>query len=352
MSTKRVSSRDSASVTRTRDSSPACFCAGACGALGTAPVGPTALWVMLPPPSGRPSSWLRGVARLPPLLWRHRARPRCARTPSPRCGRPGSAPPAGPRTRPRWPGLAASGLPGSGRSPERAPTSTPRVGSSTMSRRGSGASHLASRTFCWLPPESFSSSCWVDGVEMFRSLMYRLAMSSMAWRDRTPFRETLPNTVAAMFWATECPRKRPATLRSSGIIPMPALTASQGPPKLTSWPCRRTTPDSRLRTPKMAWQASERPEPTSPERQMSSPARTLKETSSTTGRAARCSTSSTTSPGVTASPRWKRTSRPTMRRMSSSWVVAATSRVPVTAPSLRTVTRSQSWKISARRWLM
>ena len=33
------------------------------------------------------------------------------------------------------------------------PTSTPRVGSSTIRMRGSRASHLASSTFCWLPPD-------------------------------------------------------------------------------------------------------------------------------------------------------------------------------------------------------
>ncbi len=34
-----------------------------------------------------------------------------------------------------------------------APTSTPRVGSSKSITPGSSASHLASTTFCWLPPE-------------------------------------------------------------------------------------------------------------------------------------------------------------------------------------------------------
>ena len=35
-----------------------------------------------------------------------------------------------------------------------APTSMPRVGWSRISTRGAGISHLASSTFCWLPPES------------------------------------------------------------------------------------------------------------------------------------------------------------------------------------------------------
>ncbi len=33
------------------------------------------------------------------------------------------------------------------------PTSMPRVGSSTISRLGFLPSHLASTTFCWLPPD-------------------------------------------------------------------------------------------------------------------------------------------------------------------------------------------------------
>ena len=40
-----------------------------------------------------------------------------------------------------------------------APTSTPRVGSSTISTLGSRASQRASTTFCWLPPDRPSMAC-------------------------------------------------------------------------------------------------------------------------------------------------------------------------------------------------
>ena len=40
-----------------------------------------------------------------------------------------------------------------------APTSMPRVGWSRISTRGAGISHLASSTFCWLPPDSVLVSC-------------------------------------------------------------------------------------------------------------------------------------------------------------------------------------------------
>ena len=50
-----------------------------------------------------------------------------------------------------------------------APTSTPLVGSSSSSTRGSVASHLATTTFCWLPPLSASGrSRSTDGVRIAR----------------------------------------------------------------------------------------------------------------------------------------------------------------------------------------
>src|SRR5580698_6810842 len=44
-----------------------------------------------------------------------------------------------------------------------APTSTPWVGSSRSSTLGRWRSHLASTTFCWLPPDSFSSASSLRG---------------------------------------------------------------------------------------------------------------------------------------------------------------------------------------------
>ena len=40
-----------------------------------------------------------------------------------------------------------------------APTSMPRVGSSMIRMRGSVSSHLPSTTFCWLPPDSWPTTC-------------------------------------------------------------------------------------------------------------------------------------------------------------------------------------------------
>src|SRR5262249_4766201 len=56
-----------------------------------------------------------------------------------------------------------------------APTSMPRVGSSMMRMRGSAASHFASTTFCWLPPES-----WRAGWSGPRALIPSRLMKSRA----------------------------------------------------------------------------------------------------------------------------------------------------------------------------
>ena len=53
----------------------------------------------------------------------------------------------------------------------------PRVGSSRISTRGLIASHLPSTTFCWLPPDRFTTCWWMDGV-----LMRKRATSASATR--------------------------------------------------------------------------------------------------------------------------------------------------------------------------
>src|SRR5438270_10035 len=45
-----------------------------------------------------------------------------------------------------------------------APTSTPRVGSSSSTTFGPTSSHFPSTTFCWLPPESWLTGVHGDGV--------------------------------------------------------------------------------------------------------------------------------------------------------------------------------------------
>jgi hypothetical protein len=47
-----------------------------------------------------------------------------------------------------------------------APTSTPRVGSSSTTTFGCGCSTLASASFCWLPPESDEALTSSEPVRM------------------------------------------------------------------------------------------------------------------------------------------------------------------------------------------
>ena len=59
------------------------------------------------------------------------------------------------------------------------PTSMPRVGSSTISTRGSVDSHLARTTFCWLPPESVDT-----GSDSLPALTCSASPSRRPWRAR------------------------------------------------------------------------------------------------------------------------------------------------------------------------
>ena len=153
-------------------------------------------------------------------------------------------------------------------------TSTPRVGSSTMSTFGSRTSHLASSTFCWFPPERSRTTRRVSGSRSAaapRTVARRTAMSASdmmprcvnRWRSAAP---TLAATVKS--------RNRPLSLRSSGSIEMPAAMESAGFRGTSSCPSMSTRPETMGRAPKIASHASVRPAPTSPARHTISPFRT------------------------------------------------------------------------------
>ena len=63
----------------------------------------------------------------------------------------------------------------------RAPTSTPRVGSSRISTFGCDCSHRPMTTFCWLPPLSWPTGVSTPGVLIARS---RIVRSASALRRR------------------------------------------------------------------------------------------------------------------------------------------------------------------------
>ena len=66
------------------------------------------------------------------------------------------------------------------------PTSTPRVGSSTISMRGCRTSHFASRTFCWFPPERLRTSRSMLGVAMRSSSLYFWLTARISLREIRP----------------------------------------------------------------------------------------------------------------------------------------------------------------------
>ena len=114
----------------------------------------------------------------------------------------------------------------------RAPTSTPRVGSSRMRTFGCDASHRPMTTFCWLPPLS-----WPTGVSMLDALIAR----SRIVRSASALRRRPLDAIGSIGLATIEPRfasptlkarllvsTRPSARRSSGTKPNPAFTAAAG----------------------------------------------------------------------------------------------------------------------------
>ena len=215
------------------------------------------------------------------------------------------------------------------------------------------ASHLASTTFCWLPPESVctgSSRRWY--------LVCSRAVQSRA-RRRSPSPTSRPRRVSerSRVWVTlrwiERSMTRPCWRRSSGTSARPAAIAAFAECAGSSRPETRTVPESRGSTPNTARTTSERPAPTRPASATISPARTVNETSVKTPARLSPSTSSTTSPGSTSVfGKSVPSSRPTIRRTISSTVTSARGSVETWAPSRMIVTRSQSAVISSNRWEM
>src|SRR5690606_8757789 len=74
----------------------------------------------------------------------------------------------------------------------RAPTSTPRVGSSSSSTLHSRSSHRASTTFCWLPPESVRTSRSTPAGRTSRSTRRSSAAERSAARSRNPAFANVP----------------------------------------------------------------------------------------------------------------------------------------------------------------
>src|SRR5215207_5113687 len=233
------------------------------------------------------------------------------------------------------------------------PTSIPRVGSSTISSFGSVASHLASTTFCWLPPErnpAGSSRRW--NLSCSRVAHSRASRCSAALRIK-PRRASMPIRVIVALRAIERSMTSPCWRRSSGTKPIPASIAAIGLPAGIRRPSTSTWPASGLSIPKIARATSLRPAPTSPARATISPARTSKLMSKKTpSRVRRCTRSTAAPISVSCLGNSALSSRPTIRLTISSGVIAAISASWTTAPSRITVTVSQIANTSSRRWEM
>jgi hypothetical protein len=120
----------------------------------------------------------------------------------------------------------------------------PRVGSSMISRAGSVASHLASTTFCWLPP-------LIVAAPMSRALVLTSSRPAHGPAARlsappvsTPARASLRRMTLATLRATDASVTSPCRRRSSGTNAMPARMAARGLPGRTVLPPKVTEPVS------------------------------------------------------------------------------------------------------------
>ena len=223
------------------------------------------------------------------------------------------------------------------------PTSMPRVGSSTISSRGLRASHFASTTFCWLPPESVQT-----GLVSLPYLSCRRSAQSRANRRSAPCgisppRLTWSSDASAMLRSIEKSITSPCWRRSSGTSAIPASIAAVGDADGSRLPSISTEPASRRSIPKIARATSVRPAPTRPARATISPLRTSNDTSVKTPSRVSRSTFRTVRPasagtfGNSASM-----SRPTIARITDGIVSSPIGLVRTWRPSRITVTRGRS----------
>ena len=123
----------------------------------------------------------------------------------------------------------------------RAPTSTPRVGSTRSRTRDLVASHRAIWTFCWLPPLSVPTSVSTEGALISSACDQLPARRSIAARSTKPRRVNAGRLASTILSAMErsCIR---AWRRSWATRPRPARIASPGEPIRRTSPWIRTRP--------------------------------------------------------------------------------------------------------------
>ena len=124
------------------------------------------------------------------------------------------------------------------------PTSMPRVGSSTISTPGFLPSHLASTTFCWLPPLSMDTGSVSLPYLIFRRLAQSVAIARSALERIRPPRRSAGRDARATFCWIDMSMTRPCCRRSSGTNPIPAAIALVGEAFLRRRPLTVTAPAS------------------------------------------------------------------------------------------------------------
>ena len=99
-----------------------------------------------------------------------------------------------------------------------------------MRMAGSVASHLARRTFCWLPPERSPTARRAEGVAILSSRTKRSASATAFGSDiEREARNLVQHGDGDVVRASPSARNRPPSLRSSGTMPMPAVDRVPGP---------------------------------------------------------------------------------------------------------------------------
>ncbi len=112
--------------------------------------------------------------------------------------------------------------------PALAPTSMPRVGSSKIRICGRVSSHLASTTFCWLPPDRKRTSCSGPRARSSVTAASSLTLIRPWVRRRRRAPGITVRTASSMLSAIDCASARPSSLRSSVMKPRPARIAARG----------------------------------------------------------------------------------------------------------------------------
>ena len=184
--------------------------------------------------------------------------------------------------------------------------STPRVGSSRSSSRGSVLSARAMMIFCCMPPlnSSRSGSCSRSPGRPRLSAILTAWSPAVSADQRKP--RCRPSWLSSRFSMTERSGTMPWRRRSSPTKPTPALRASSAARGRKGLPSNSIEPLSMGRRPKMASAASLRPDPTNPPRPRISPGAISKLTSFTRGSTERWATRRTGLPPCFAGPtRWR-----------------------------------------------